>query len=106
MTAVHQKKGGAMGDKKPDSRPAGGRRTARGTMRKFEHAFADESTSTALRCLRAVIANAPVVFCAFDRLGTITLSEGRSRSPLGFVPGEVVGRSAFDVFESLHTVGV
>jgi len=96
-----------MGDKAPsDLGPAGGPRTASGTMRKFEHAFADESPSTAARCLRAVIANAPVVFCAFDRVGTITVSEGRCRAPLGFVPGEVVGRSAFDVFESLHAVDV
>jgi PAS domain S-box-containing protein len=75
-------------------------------MRRFEHAFAEESPSTAARCLRAVIANAPVFFCAVDRRGVITLSEGRGHSPLGFEPGEVVGRSAFEVFEKLQTVAV
>src|SRR5580700_6273714 len=108
MTAV-QRKGAGMGTggtTRPEGGPGEERRTGSGTMRRFEHAFADESPSTAARCLRAVIANAPVVFCAFDRAGTIRLSEGRGHSPLGFVPGEVVGRSAFDVFSSLQSVGV
>jgi PAS domain S-box-containing protein len=48
--------------------------------------------------LRAVVANAPVVLFAIDRQGVFTTSEGRGLEALGMKPGEVVGRSVFDVY--------
>ncbi len=108
MTAV-RRTGDGMGPKfvsgtgEPPEKP---RQGGSGTMRRFEQAFADESPSTAASSLRAVIANAPVIFCAIDRMGVITLSEGRGLTPLGVAPGELVGRSAFDVYAALQIVGV
>lgn len=48
--------------------------------------------------LSKVVANAPIVLFAIDRNGIFTLSEGRALIELGLVPGEVVGRSVFDVY--------
>jgi PAS domain S-box-containing protein len=47
--------------------------------------------------LRAVVTSAPVVVWAVDRNGVFTLAEGTGLSHMGFRPGELVGRSAFDV---------
>jgi PAS domain S-box-containing protein len=54
--------------------------------------------------LERVIANAPVVFFGLDAQGTFTLSEGRGLATLGLVPGEVVGRSVFDVYRGFPDV--
>ena len=48
--------------------------------------------------LQAVISKAPVVFFALDQSGTFMLSEGRALQRLGLQPGEIVGRSIFDVY--------
>ena len=48
--------------------------------------------------LRAVISNAPLVLFAMDAQGTFVLSEGRGLAALGLRPGEVVGRSVFDLY--------
>ena len=48
--------------------------------------------------LRAVVANAPVVLFSLDRAGVFTLSEGKGLEPLGLRPGEVVGRSVYDLY--------
>lgn len=48
--------------------------------------------------LHAVIENAPLVLWALDSSGRFTLSEGRGLAALGLKPGEVVGRSVFDVY--------
>ncbi|HBL15997.1 MAG: hypothetical protein A2X36_05425 [Elusimicrobia bacterium GWA2_69_24] len=48
--------------------------------------------------LRRVMSDAPVVVFAIDREGTFTLSEGKSLERLGLKPGEVVGRSIFEVY--------
>ncbi|MDE3096343.1 MAG: diguanylate cyclase [Chloroflexota bacterium] len=48
--------------------------------------------------LRAVVANAPIVLFAINCDGIFTLSEGRGLEPLGLRPGEVVGRSAYDLY--------
>jgi PAS domain S-box-containing protein len=47
--------------------------------------------------LRALVANAPVVLTAIDREGIYVVSEGRGLSRTGFQPGELVGRSIYDV---------
>jgi PAS domain S-box-containing protein len=59
---------------------------------KAEHA-------TPAELLRAVVANAPIVLFAFDKDGIFTLSEGRALEALGLKPGEVVGKSVFDVYK-------
>jgi diguanylate cyclase (GGDEF)-like protein/PAS domain S-box-containing protein len=48
--------------------------------------------------LRTVVSNVPVVLFALDRAGVFKLSEGRGLEGLGFEPGELVGRSVFEVY--------
>ncbi|HEY2712974.1 MAG TPA: PAS domain S-box protein [Chthoniobacterales bacterium] len=48
--------------------------------------------------LRDLIANAPVVLFALDRSGLVTLSEGKGLETFGVTPGELVGRSIFDLY--------
>jgi len=48
--------------------------------------------------LRAVVANAPIVLFSIDQAGVFTLSEGKSLERLGLRPGEVVGRSVYDLY--------
>ncbi|MDZ4806210.1 MAG: PAS domain-containing protein [Candidatus Eisenbacteria bacterium] len=48
--------------------------------------------------LRTVVANAPLVLFTLDRNGIFTMSEGRGLERMGLKPGEVVGRSVFDVY--------
>ncbi len=54
--------------------------------------------------LRAVIGSAPIVLWALDRDGVFTLSEGKGLDALGLRPGEVVGRSAFDVYRDVPSI--
>ncbi|MHB8376750.1 MAG: sensor domain-containing diguanylate cyclase/phosphohydrolase [Dehalococcoidia bacterium] len=54
--------------------------------------------------LRTVVANAPVVLFALDAAGVFTLSEGKGLASLGLRPGEVVGRSVFDVYRDAPRV--
>ena len=53
------------------------------------------------RRLRAVIDSAPLVLFALNREGIFILSEGRGLRNLGLEPGQVVGRSVFDVYRAL-----
>lgn len=48
--------------------------------------------------LKVVVSNAPLVLFAMDAQGTFTLSEGKGLAALGLRPGEVVGRSVFDLY--------
>lgn len=50
--------------------------------------------------LRFIISKAPLVFFALDQNGIFTLSEGFGLKKLGLQPGEVVGRSVFDMYRS------
>jgi len=50
------------------------------------------------RRLRAVIENTPILLFAIDLKGTFLLSEGRGLKVLGLKPGEVVGRSVFELY--------
>ncbi len=54
--------------------------------------------------LRAVIEHAPIVVFTTDRDGVFTLSEGRGLQALGLAPGEVVGKSAFDVYRDFPRI--
>lgn len=56
------------------------------------------------RKLESVVTSAPVVLWAVDRDGVFTLSEGKGLEQLGLVPGEVVGRSVFDVYRDYPNV--
>ncbi|MBI5596590.1 MAG: PAS domain-containing protein [Elusimicrobia bacterium] len=49
------------------------------------------------RLLR-VVADAPLILFQLDARGVFTLSEGRALKALGLNPGEVVGRSVFEVY--------
>ncbi len=50
--------------------------------------------------LRTFVANTPLVFYAFDPQGTFVLSEGLALGGIGLKPGEVVGRSVFEVYRN------
>ena len=50
--------------------------------------------------LSAVLDNAPVIVYALDRDGYFTLSEGKGLEKLGRLPGEVVGLSAFEIYQN------
>ena len=60
--------------------------------------------------LGAVMDAAPVILYAFDRDGTVTLSEGQGLGTLGLEPGEAVGSSVYawsdDPEVQAHTRGV
>ena len=51
-----------------------------------------------------VIDNAPIVLWALDADGVFTLSEGRGLAGLGLAPGQVVGQSAFTLYESVPEI--
>jgi two-component system cell cycle sensor histidine kinase/response regulator CckA len=44
------------------------------------------------------VSNAPIVLFAIDAEGVFTMSEGRGLAVLGLKPGEVVGRSAYEIY--------
>jgi PAS domain S-box-containing protein len=48
--------------------------------------------------LMATVRHAPIILFATDANGIITLSEGAAVRALGFVPGETVGRSVFELY--------
>src|SRR5687768_14881967 len=52
------------------------------------------------RWLRSVLDSAPMVLWALDPDGVFTFSEGKGLEALGLKPGEVVGRSVFDLYAS------
>ena len=54
--------------------------------------------------LRAVVASSPIVLFALDRDGVFTLSEGRGLAALGLEPGQVVGRSAFEIYHEHEAI--
>lgn len=54
--------------------------------------------------LRLVVTGAPVVLFSYDRDGVFTLSEGMGLADLALDPGQVVGRSVFDVYQDAPNV--
>jgi PAS domain S-box-containing protein len=48
--------------------------------------------------LRTLVSTAPVVLWAMNSEGTLTFSDGNALGLLGLTPGEVVGKSVFDVY--------
>jgi len=59
---------------------------------------AEEALRASEAHFRAVVSNAPVVLYTLDRNGIIQLSEGKGLAALQLRPGEVVGRSVFDMY--------
>ena len=53
--------------------------------------------------LKAVV-DAPMIVFAFDRDGVFTMSEGGRLDVLGLEPGEVVGRSVFEMYRDVAEV--
>ncbi|MGI8597555.1 MAG: HD domain-containing phosphohydrolase [Thermoleophilaceae bacterium] len=64
----------------------------------FERRRAERALRETEERFRRIAAQAPMVLWAFDRDGTFTLSEGERLRAIGLAPGEVVGRSVFDVY--------
>ncbi|RDZ42424.1 histidine kinase [Haloferax sp. Atlit-10N] len=64
------------------------------TRKRYLHAL--ESTNQRLETL---LQNLPVILSAFDSEGVFTMSEGAGLESLGRDPGEVVGRSAFELYD-------
>lgn len=54
--------------------------------------------------LGVIVNNVPLVFFALDLAGVFTLSEGRGLQALGLKPGEVVGRSVFDLYRDYPSI--
>jgi PAS domain S-box-containing protein len=52
----------------------------------------------------SAVVDAPVIVFAFDSQGVFTMSEGRRLDVLGLAPGEVVGRSVFEVYAHMPDV--
>jgi PAS domain S-box-containing protein len=69
-----------------------------------ERKRAAEATKVLEDRLRAVVEAAPLVFFALDARGMFTLSEGLGLREMGLKPGEVVGRSVFDVYRGAPQV--
>jgi putative two-component system response regulator len=67
-----------------------------------------ERTEAALRAseerLRTVVASAPIVLWAIDSEGRITISDGAGLRALGVEPGELLGRSVFEIYADLPEV--
>ena len=62
------------------------------------HKQAEEALRRSEETLRAVMEGAPIVLYATDSEGVVTLSEGAGLERLGLAPGEVVGRSVFEMY--------
>jgi len=70
-----------------------------GTHRAREReARTEQALRTTEERLASVVRHAPIVLWTLNREGVFTLSEGRGLEALGLHPGQVVGRSVFDVY--------
>ncbi|MCX5848733.1 MAG: PAS domain S-box protein [Deltaproteobacteria bacterium] len=63
-----------------------------------ERKLAEETLRKDYIRLQSMVSNAPVVLFAVDKDGIFTLSEGKALTIMGLKGGEVVGRSAYDVY--------
>ena len=54
--------------------------------------------------LRAVVGNLPIILFALDRDGVFTFSDGKGLSTLGRRPGEVVGKSVFELYRDFPAI--
>ncbi|MFQ5707769.1 MAG: PAS domain S-box protein [bacterium] len=54
--------------------------------------------------LRMVVSGAPIILWALDSQGIFTLSEGKALKSLGLKPGEVTGKSVFEVYKDVPEI--
>ncbi len=54
--------------------------------------------------LRNVVTNVPIIIFALNKSGIFTVSEGKGLDSLGLKPGEVVNRSAFELYKDFPNV--
>ena len=64
----------------------------------LERREAEQALRESRSRMRTVVSNVPMVLFALDNQGRFTLSEGKALSALGLKPGEVVGRSVFEMY--------
>jgi PAS domain S-box-containing protein len=77
----------------------------RGTLQDItERTLRDSALKASEERLRAVVTNVPLVLFAIGADGVFTLSEGHGLSRLGLQPGEVVGKSVFDVYQDVPEI--
>ncbi len=81
-------------------------RRVQGAYEDLEHMVAERTRELreSEERLRTVVTSAPVVLFAIDRTGVFTLSEGQGLEALGLSPGEVVGKSAFEMYSDVPRV--
>ncbi|NJO15364.1 MAG: PAS domain S-box protein [Thioploca sp.] len=63
-----------------------------------ERKHAEQALRESQQQLRSIISNLPVILYRLDHQGVITLSEGKGLQTLGLQPGEVVGKSIFELY--------
>ncbi len=63
-----------------------------------ERKLAEEALRESMTRLQTIVTGAPIILFSFDRNGIFTLSEGTGLAGMGLKPGEVVGRSVFEVY--------
>ncbi len=63
-----------------------------------EHLKAENALKETEKRLSAIITSAPLILFTIDFNGIITMSEGLGLKALNLKPGEVVGKSAFDLY--------
>jgi len=80
----------------------------RATTHSFHLSHADAGGADARHAammIETIVGHAPMVLFALDADGVFTLSEGKALELLDLVPGEVVGRSVFEVYAGLPEIG-
>ena len=65
---------------------------------------AEEALKLSQQRLKTIVDNAPIVLYSIDVDGIFTLSQGRGLSVLGLQPGEVVGKSVFDLYKDVPQI--
>ncbi len=65
----------------------------------IERDRATEALRASQELLRTVASSIPIVLFAFDREGVFTLVEGRGLASVGLQPGDIIGRSVFDMYQ-------
>jgi PAS domain S-box-containing protein len=69
-----------------------------------ERRRAEEATREGELLLRTMVQNAPAIIFILDRDGVFRLSEGQALAKLGLEPGEVVGKSALEMYRDTASV--
>ncbi len=69
-----------------------------------ERKLSEEALRKSTERLQTIVSGAPIIIYSFDAEGVFVLSEGRGLEGMGLSPGEVVGRSAFDIYRDRHDV--